>query len=120
MIIQIFNAAGILVAEVIDPELFDLAGHKVAIHENPDSANPGSYRVTEPLTGYFIAEGSSKDEAIKSARDRIASFEKSDPGVDIIKQQISLIACEKIQSALTEVTKHVLIKRRAKDDDDDE
>lgn len=118
MIITITDATGKIVAEVIDPELVTISNHSFAVHENPDSEKLG-YRVTEPVTGYSIAEGPTKKEAIEAAKARISSFEKSSPGVDIIKQQIFLIASDKIQSALTEVMKYVRIKLQAAEDSDE-
>lgn len=104
-ILKIHNS-GDLVAEVVDPEPVEIAKHWLAVHEHV--TKPSWFQVTEPITGTFIAEGATQKSAIDAARQRVSLFEKSSPGVDVIKQAVAEILGGSVERALRVIGKFVI------------
>jgi hypothetical protein len=98
MKVNIRDDVGTIIA-TIEGELVEVGGHWLAVHRHYE--DPKKWRVTEPRTGYFVSEGTSADDAIKKARQRVAEFiESEEHGKDPIAQTIFTNAFNRIKIGL--------------------
>lgn len=96
--LKIRNDDGKILYEIENPDLIELDNHWVAVHPHvrkkrgrpSEEESKALWRVTEIRTGSFISKGSSRDEAIKAAIERVNLIRRerkiTDPISEAIKQ----------------------------------